>query len=1056
MSKLNIIRHPFIKSIHKNSIIAAHKSVNTMEVYKAIVPSTSISLQNVENVEKIIHMYELSIVDYWEYAFDKSSNLKERQVFHNLCKECFNLLMVCPIPENPIEKIIHVLKLSSYAYLSERGEYMMRYLNEHKNEISIKNINNKWNYRLLIDIYGAILQLIKKESKTTLENSITMILKLKKAQKQFEKNYLDSIDDKSKQKSILELASLYHLAKIVEIVANYMLNGAPPNILENLDLHFRKAISYNEKTNDVEFNIILILLKSTFKKMIQNSIWTVAKGVNPQVLEYTKLITKSNKPIFELLYPQRSTIQNQGFLDPTHTAIVVNLPTSSGKTIMAEFRILQAINTSSTNSKIVYVVPTRALVNQITARLRRNLDIHPLNIKIEKMSGALEIDRFENKLMSEKTFNVLVTTPEKLQLLIRHPDNTLTESMVLAIIDEAHNLAEGSRGLNLEMLLSTIKKDCTNCRILLLTPFIPNGKDIAKWLDPQNPKSINLELEWTPNDKVLGMYYVKGKAKDITTYFKPMITSAKTIELKEEITIGKLNSKEPISKIKNSNFKMTSLLATQLAKTKNFLIIGRNPKETWKMADLICSRLDNDLNLHEDIILVQKFIESELGADFPLIAYLKKRVGVHHAGLPDDVRELIEWLMENGRLRILISTTTTAQGINFPVSGILISSYTYPYTKMPTRDFLNLIGRAGRIDQPSVGIVGLAVNYSDKEKVNEIIKYVNEVAEDLVSVLVNMVDNALNLHDELNLSILAYEPEWSSFLQYIAHIKNQTQNLDEFIGQVELTLRSTYGYNQLQPNKQELLLAAVKKYAEKLDNKKHISSLSDLTGFTPEIIEKTIGKIKKVGMAQEDWNVNSLFSSNSEKLTALVGIMIHDIPEIKNAFTDDKHHGPVLTKETISDIILDWISGKEIREIAKNHFDGDDKYAITTCVRMIYSKISSYTAWGMSTIQKIHESEITNFSDDRDQTISNLASMVYYGVNTEEAILMRMYNVPRSISKKMGLYYKKEKDIDKIYSNGTNNVIEWLVNTPDEYWTLNSKTISGSDYKKIWLKLSGK
>ena len=133
--------------------------------------------------------------------------------------------------------------------------------------------------------------------------------------------------------------------------------------------------------------------------------------------------------------------------------------------MMAEFRILQAINTFGDDGKIVYIVPTRALVNQITSRLRRDLGIAPLNLKIEKMSGAIEIDGFEDVLIStKKPFNVLVTTPEKLQLLIRHPGKDFARSVVLTIVDEAHNLSSGSRGLNLEMLLSTIKRDCDQGR----------------------------------------------------------------------------------------------------------------------------------------------------------------------------------------------------------------------------------------------------------------------------------------------------------------------------------------------------------------------------------------------------------------------------------------------------------------------------------------------------------------------------------------------------------------------------------------------------------------
>ena len=54
------------------------------------------------------------------------------------------------------------------------------------------------------------------------------------------------------------------------------------------------------------------------------------------------------------------------------------------------------------------IVPTRALVNQITNRLRRDLGNEPLNLKIEKMSGALEIDFFEEKLIEEKAFDILV------------------------------------------------------------------------------------------------------------------------------------------------------------------------------------------------------------------------------------------------------------------------------------------------------------------------------------------------------------------------------------------------------------------------------------------------------------------------------------------------------------------------------------------------------------------------------------------------------------------------------------------------------------------------
>ncbi len=48
--------------------------------------------------------------------------------------------------------------------------------------------------------------------------------------------------------------------------------------------------------------------------------------------------------MFELLPPQRAALQDQGLLYQAHPAIVVDTPTSGGKTVLAEFRMLQALN----------------------------------------------------------------------------------------------------------------------------------------------------------------------------------------------------------------------------------------------------------------------------------------------------------------------------------------------------------------------------------------------------------------------------------------------------------------------------------------------------------------------------------------------------------------------------------------------------------------------------------------------------------------------------------------------------------------------------------------
>ena len=333
------------------------------------------------------------------------------------------------------------------------------------------------------------------------------------------------------------------------MVSTYMANGTPLDIEDHLELHFRNARRYAQGAGAAELDLILIVMHAALKKMVRNSIWIISDSINSKVSDFVKTIIKSDKPVFELLYPQRLAVLEKGLLDPASRAIVVNLPTSSGKTLMAEFRILQTLNTFGKKGITVYVVPTRALVNQVTARLRR--DLGTLGVKIVKMSGAVEIDTFEESILKEQKVDVLVTTPEKLQLLLRHPQRNLIDSIKLAIIDEAHNIENNTRGLNLEMLISTISRECHDAHLLLLTPFIPNSNDIAKWLDPQNPKSISLELDWKPNDCIVGMYYAEGNKENITTFFEPLITSNETISVEKKITVSQTNFSKPISNVKD-------------------------------------------------------------------------------------------------------------------------------------------------------------------------------------------------------------------------------------------------------------------------------------------------------------------------------------------------------------------------------------------------------------------------------------------------------------------------------------------------------------------------
>lgn len=1064
---MTINHHPILQSIDNSLYNRVLDTVNSIKIHKYLEKDKTFSQKDYDEIQNVIDMFELGIVELWRYAFDKS-NLEKKKQFHKICNDCFNLLQVMPVPTSSVEKIQHVLKLFTYSYLGEKWEDMKRFLIENQSVWKINDNNPNWDSRVLSDIYLAILHLIRKEKQDDISDTAKYINRLRADQKEYEQSFLEATPNEYKKSSALELASCYHLAGAVDLLCHYMVNGGSSalTVKSRIDYHFKTAIRYSQNAGIFELDLLLRMLQTTFSKMIENSIWNIAGQINSRATKFIESMTKDagNKiPVYELLYPQRAAILEQHLLDPALKAIVVNLPTSSGKTIIAEFRILQAINQfHEMGGKVVYVAPTRSLVNQITNRLKRDLGRAPLYIKVEKMSGALEIDSFEENILKSNSFDILVTTPEKLNLLIRHPEKEFAKKIVLAVIDEAHNISNRTRGLNLEMLISNIQRDCQLAHLLLLmTPFVPNHDKVAKWLDPYNPQSISMELDWwQPNDKVVGLYYADKKGDSLaTTLFQPLVTYSPTMRLTNEIELGCHSDKKfNLTKVRKSKTDLTVLVASQLQHTKNILILGYTIEHTWSIAEKLYGTVSNTQN-NPNLDLVSRYVEAELGESFPLAKYIKKGIGVHNAGLPDDIKELMEWLMEINALSVLVSTTTISQGINFPVNAILLTTLSYPRQgKMPASDFWNLVGRAGRVDQRSVGLIGIAIDQKNSVDARKATQYVKNQTEELVSVLKKMVEDATSLGKKLELRAYANEPEWSSFLQYVSHMYKQTGNLQDFIAEIDINLERTYGFSQLSEKNRTELIKAVKEYAVHLDTRKELAVISDMTGFAPETVENAISAVDKLNLKPSDWKSSKLFSEKSSVLSKLAGIMLNDMPETRDVMSDIKTDGLKITSDALGSIIVDWVSGKGLDEIARRYFGGDnDTKSMGRCVRAIHGKVTSAATWGLAAIQKLPVSGISEEGNaEEHRELSNLSSMIFYGVDSDEAVLMRANHVPRSISKKMGRLYKDS--VPEYRQSTPSKVQAWINTLDDKQWgsvVPQTELLSGNEYKKIWQKISG-
>lgn len=396
----------------------------------------------------------------------------------------FELRRLFAVPESIEERIFHVLHLAALAYCGDRWSDIRRWFSENPEAIAEPSVADQpWHSRLLYRLFDCWVRLLRKKGWDDLDRIRETIAGLREDQRLFEKTSLDNGSNAQDRAMALRLIAFYNWAKATELLAKYVLQGEPRGINAQLDKHFEAATDAAAAGGDAQLEVLMRWLHATSRQMVAGSLWWVAHAINSRVTRFVGSTTKK-QAMFELLPPQRAALQEQGLLDQAASAVVIDLPTSGGKTLLAQFRILQALNQFAEDGGwVAYVVPTRALSAQITRRLRR--DFTPIGIRVEQLTGAVEIDAIEDEMLSApgqgeaRSFDVLVATPEKLQLVIRN--KKVPRPLALLVLNEAHNIESEQRGMRIELLLATVKQESTRANFLLLMPFVERADARSVW-----------------------------------------------------------------------------------------------------------------------------------------------------------------------------------------------------------------------------------------------------------------------------------------------------------------------------------------------------------------------------------------------------------------------------------------------------------------------------------------------------------------------------------------------------------------------------------------------
>jgi uncharacterized protein (DUF2384 family) len=283
------------------------------------------------------------------------------------------------------------------------------------------------------------------------------------------------------------------------------------------------------------------------------------------------------------------------------------------------------------------------------------------------------------------------------------------------------------------------------------------------------------------------------------------------------------------------------------------------------------------------------------------------------------------------------------------------------------------------------------------------------------------------------------------------------QSQEAFLAQLEQKLQGTFGYRQLPADKKNFLRENIRRYANSISLAD--AKMSDATGFSSVSVRQMIGKLATSGITPNDWNKNQLFSEQNQSMQKLVGIMLNTYEIRKSIETLSTSERP-LDQSSIARLIIDWVNGQSVSRIASRFYPDEElNNAIQKTTQALYKVVAHSATWGLAAMQSLPTSGVDweSLSEIDRKRMANLPAYLHYGVNTDEGVLMRKNNIPRSIANRLGQLYDAAVN-GEIFSQPTDSVHNWLRNQEQETWESvrpAGSRLSGEEYKRVWEKLNG-
>jgi len=379
-----------------------------------------------------------------------------------------------------------------------------------------------------------------------------------------------------------------------------------------------------------------------------------------------------------------------------HQGVLVSAPTSSGKTVIADYAVFRAIET---DTRAIYTTPLKALSNQ---KYRDYVRLHG--------EGWVGLVTGENTI--NPAAPVVVMTTEILRNLIYEDPQRLARVRYV-ILDEIHYIDDFPRGAVWEEIIIQAPP---HIKLIGLSATISNFAEVAEWMTLQRGDIATVSVRKRPVDLRLWLalrnefYPLLDPAGGIPrdTRAKAQAESAVDYRL-AQMRRPPENDLLPV---------VERLRAREFLPSIYFIFSRRGCREALarcaghgldlttaaekEVIDRIVTERLAQVEDRDEVELYRQLLDADL---------LRRGLAMHHAGLLPYLKEVVEVLFQQGLIKVVFATETLSLGIHMPAKAVVVSSFTkfdgQNFQPLTSGELTQLMGRAGRrgIDPIGHGII---------------------------------------------------------------------------------------------------------------------------------------------------------------------------------------------------------------------------------------------------------------------------------------------------------------------------------------------------------------